>query len=282
MDIIRVRLRKPRRVLSFLCEGLTIGRDEPCIVNTENGLEWGVCVLPPEPCGADEARRVKMRVVRRATDSDRQTLQDIEEEEAKAQKVCQRRIEKHGLDMKLVESEYAFDKSRMTFHFIAENRVDFRELVRDLAHELRHRIELRHIQVRDQAKMTGGLGTCGRQLCCASFLDDFKPISMRMAKSQNLSLNPAKISGQCGRLLCCLGYENDQYEKCRRQKPEGGQAPCAEAPCRRENPAPAEDGPEPPQPAVQAPVPQGRPEEGDAQPKRKRKKKRRGKKGGES
>lgn len=282
MEIIRVRLRKPRRVLSFLCEGLTIGRDEPCIVNTENGLEWGVCVLPPEPCGAEEARRVKMRVVRRATESDRQTLMDLEEEEAKAQKVCQRRIERHGLDMKLVESEYAFDKSRMTFHFIAENRVDFRELVRDLAHELRHRIELRHIQVRDQAKMTGGLGTCGRQLCCASFLDDFKPISMRMAKSQNLSLNPAKISGQCGRLLCCLGYENDQYEKCRRQKPDGAQAPCAGTPC-RQAPPPPQDGAGAAVPAAPPAAPPGpQTAEAEGQPRRKRKKKRRGKKGGEA
>ena len=229
MDIVRVRLRKPRRVLSFLCEGLTLNRDDACVVHTEDGLELGVCVLPPEPRSPEETHRVRMRVLRRATPEDLQNLLDIERQEARAQEVCRRKIEKHSLPMKLVDTECAFDKSRITFHFVAENRVDFRELVRDLAHELRSRIELRHIQVRDQAKLTGGLGTCGRPLCCASFLDEFRPISMRMAKAQNLSLNPAKISGQCGKLLCCLSYESDQYEACRkrRQDGEGCQAPCA-------------------------------------------------------
>lgn len=275
MDIVRVRLRKPRRVLSFLCEGIALNRDDACIVHTEEGLEWGVCVLPPEPRSPEETRRVRMRVLRRATAEDAQTMRDIERQEERARDVCRRRIERHNLDMKLVDTECSYDKSRVTFHFVAENRVDFRELVRDLAHELRSRIELRHIQVRDQAKLTGGLGTCGRPLCCAGFLEEFRPISMRMAKAQNLSLNPAKISGQCGKLLCCLSYESDQYEACRKRRSDGegcGGAPCAAG----DAPRPAdrrEPAPRPAEPASsEAAAPQG-----DGAAKRKRKKKRRSK-----
>ncbi len=275
MDIVRVRLRKPRRVLSFLCEGIALNREDACIVHTEEGLEWGVCVLPPEPRSPEETRRVRMRVLRRATAEDAQTMRDIERQEERARDVCRRRIEKHNLAMKLVDTECSYDKSRVTFHFVAENRVDFRELVRDLAHELRSRIELRHIQVRDQAKLTGGLGTCGRQLCCASFLEEFRPISMRMAKAQNLSLNPAKISGQCGKLLCCLSYESDQYEACRKRRTDGDggcQAPCAAG----EAPRPAERRGPPPRPAESLPADTA-PPQGDAAVKRKRKKKRRSK-----
>ena len=218
MEIVRIRLRKPRRVLCFRTDGLVLERDAPCVVETENGLEWGVCVLPPEPCSDEIGRRTHMRVVRRATASDFDNYAHIVGEEARAQEICRRKVEKHALPMKLVDTEFTYDRHKIIFHFVAENRVDFRELVRDLAHDLRQRIELRHIQVRDQAKLVGGLGTCGRQLCCSTFLEDFKPISMRMAKSQNLSLNPAKISGQCGRLLCCLGYEADMYDKPKKKR----------------------------------------------------------------
>ena len=218
MQTARIRLRKPRRVLSFQCGEIALLRDEPCIVQTDRGLEWGVCVLPPEPCSEEMAALQGMRVVRKANGSDNKTLEIISADERKARGICLEKIRQRELPMKLVDVEYTFDKRKVVFYFTADDRVDFRELVRDLAHELRTRIELRHIQVRDEAKMVGGIASCGRELCCTSWLDEFKPISMRMAKRQNLSLNPSKISGQCGRLLCCLAYENDQYESAKRRK----------------------------------------------------------------
>jgi len=217
MNTVRVRLRKPRRVHQFLCGDLDIHRNEPCLVQTERGMEWGVCVLPPEPIPRDMEKRFKDRVVRKATMEDERTHSWLIQEEKRAFDVGQKRMMKRDLAMKLVDCEYTFDKKKIIFYFTADDRVDFRELVRDLAHELRSRIELRHIQVRDEARMVGGIGSCGRELCCSTWLGDFKPISMRMAKRQNLSLNPSKISGQCGRLLCCLAYENDQYEAVKRQ-----------------------------------------------------------------
>ncbi|NLN92847.1 MAG: stage 0 sporulation family protein [Candidatus Hydrogenedens sp.] len=191
---------------------LSLQRDDPLIVNTEQGLEWATCLLPPEPCTDEEKLSPDLKVVRKATTPDHHALEALESEERLAWQVCLKRIEKRNLPMRLVDAEYTFDKHKITFYFTAENRVDFRELVRDLARELHSRIELRHIQVRDRSKLVGGLGCCGRELCCASWLEHFVPISMRMAKCQNLSLNPGKISGQCGRLLCCLQYENEVYE----------------------------------------------------------------------
>ncbi len=217
MQTVKVRLRKPRRVFTFLCNDLHLERDQPCLVQSDRGTEWGVCVLPPEPCPPEMERRYSMRVLRKVSWRDEETLEWMVTEEAKAVSICAKEIEKHKLPMKLVDAEYTFDKRKIIFYFTADDRVDFRELVRDLAHHLRTRIELRHIQVRDEAKMVGGIGGCGRELCCTTWLNDFKPISMRMAKRQNLSLNPSKISGQCGRLLCCLAYENDQYESAKRQ-----------------------------------------------------------------
>jgi len=218
MPIVRVRLRKPRRVFTFLCDNnLELERDAPCIVQSDRGSEWGSCLLPPEPLPQEMEKRYSMRVLRRASESDHDTLNYLLAEESKAHRLCFDKIRLHNLPMKLVDVEYTFDKQKIIFYFTADDRVDFRDLVRDLAHELRARIELRHIQVRDEAKMVGGIGGCGRELCCTTWLSDFKPISMRMAKRQNLSLNPSKISGQCGRLLCCLSYENDQYEAARKQ-----------------------------------------------------------------
>ncbi|MBI3117178.1 MAG: stage 0 sporulation protein [Candidatus Hydrogenedentes bacterium] len=217
MYTVKIRLRKPRRVFCFLCDDVTLQRDEECLVQSDRGLEWARCILPPEPCPPEMERRYTMRVVRRVDQSDLATHQYLVQEEAKARGMCLERIKRRNLPMKLVDVEYTFDKKKVIFYFTADDRVDFRELVRDLAHELRTRIELRHIQVRDEAKMVGGIGSCGRELCCSTWLNDFKPISMRMAKRQNLSLNPSKISGQCGRLLCCLSYENDQYEEMKRR-----------------------------------------------------------------
>ncbi|HEX73338.1 MAG TPA: stage 0 sporulation protein [Candidatus Hydrogenedentes bacterium] len=225
MQIVKVRLRKPRRVLPFLCgDNFKIDRDDHCIVESDHGPEWGMCVLPPEPCPSDVAERHSMRLLRRATPADFKNMEALMHEERRARRVCLEKIERRNLPMKLVDVEFSFDQKKATFFFTADERVDFRELVRDLAHELRMRIELRHIQVRDEAKLVGGLGSCGRALCCASWLNEFKPISMRMAKRQNLSLNPTKISGQCGRLLCCLAYENELYDKGRCGKKEAAAA----------------------------------------------------------
>ncbi len=229
MNLTRIRLRKPRRVLNFSCTDVPLQRDDVCIVHSDRGHEWGVCLLPPEPCSEEIGRKMSMRVLRKASQNDRRTYEMIVDDERRARAACLNLIQTREMPMKLVDVEYTFDKRKVVFFFTAEERVDFRELVRDLAHELRTRIELRHIQVRDEAKMVGGLGCCGRELCCASWLNEFAPISMRMAKRQNLSLNPTKISGQCGRLLCCLGYENDQYEDPKKRKRAAQQS----APCRQ-------------------------------------------------
>lgn len=210
-QMVKVRLRKPTRVFTFLCGDLALRRDDDCIVKTDRGIEYGTCVLPAEPAPPDAEERFKMTVVRKATQADESTLYQIEIEERKAKELCAEKIRERKLPMKLVDAEYTFDRHKITFYFTAADRVDFRQLVRDLAQHLRTRIELRHIQVRDEARITGGIGVCGRELCCSTWLGEFKPISMKMAKRQNLSLNPSKISGQCGRLLCCLAYENEQY-----------------------------------------------------------------------
>jgi cell fate regulator YaaT (PSP1 superfamily) len=215
---VKVRLRKPRRVFTFVCNDVDLKRDEACIVQSDRGMEWGTCLLPPEPMPQEMQERYSMRVLRKAGPEDEETHAFLEREEATAKSLCKKKIDERKLPMKLVDVEYTFDKKKVVFYFTADDRVDFRELVRDLAHELRSRIEMRHIQVRDEAKMVGGIGSCGRALCCTTWLNDFKPISMRMAKRQNLALNPSKISGQCGRLLCCLAYENDQYESLKKQQ----------------------------------------------------------------
>lgn len=211
MQTVRIRLRKPTRVFTFLCPDLPLKRDERCIVRTDRGLEYGICVTPPEACPQEMEERVKMTVVRKATPHDESSFQQLQVQERKARDFCAQRMRDRRLPMKLVDVEYTFDKRKVIFYFTAAERVDFRELVRDLAQELKTRIELRHIQVRDEAKLVGGLGMCGRALCCATWLREFHPISMKMAKRQNLSLNPSKISGQCSRLLCCLSYESDFY-----------------------------------------------------------------------
>ena len=219
MQVVRVRLRKPRRVLHFVCgDNMPLHRDDPCVVQSDRGHEWGICVLPPEPCPESMAKRNTMRVLRKANMNDVKAQEMLVDEERQAFRLGFEKIAERRMPMKLVDAEYTFDKRRLVLYFTAEDRIDFRELVRDLAQDLRTRIELRHIQVRDEAKMVGGLGSCGRELCCSTWLNEFKPISMRMAKRQNLSLNPSKISGQCGRLLCCLGYENDLYGEPQKRK----------------------------------------------------------------
>lgn len=290
MQTVKVRLRKPRRVLTFLCgDNFILDRDDPCIVQSDHGPEWGICVLPPEPCPPDMEKRYSMRLLRKATPADFKNLEALAHEERKAKAVCFEKIQRRNMPMKLVDVEFSFDQKKVTFFFTADERVDFRELVRDLAHELRMRIELRHIQVRDEAKLVGGLGSCGRGLCCASWLNEFKPISMRMAKRQNLSLNPTKISGQCGRLLCCLGYENDLYDSSGRRKPDlpiAQSAPLSEdaeedmlLPDEEENVPEADTASEaaqtgPASPPKQAPASEPRPTANQQRPPRKRRGKR--------
>ena len=227
MYTVKVRLRKPARVFTALCDYTDLGREQPCIVRSEKGLEYAVCVVPPEESPSDARERYPMSIVRRATDHDTITHRQLMDDEARGKRLCFQKIRERKLAMKLVDCEYSFDRKKVTFYFTAEDRVDFRELVRDLAADLKTRIELRHIQVRDEAKMVGGIGTCGRELCCTTWLNEFMPISMKMAKRQNLSLNPGKISGQCGRLMCCLSYENEVYSKTK--KAQGSIAPDPEA-----------------------------------------------------
>ncbi len=218
MQTVKIRLRKPTRVFSFLSpDNLTLRRHDNCIVRSDRGLEFGTCVLPPEPCPEHMEARYPMTVVRKATHNDESTFRQIQIEEQKAREIGARKIAERDMPMKLVDVEYTFDRHKVIFYFTAADRVDFRDLVRDLAHDLKTRIELRHIQVRDEAKIVGGLGVCGRELCCSTWLREFMPISMKMAKRQNLSLNPSKISGQCGRLLCCLSYENELYKEAKKR-----------------------------------------------------------------
>lgn len=256
MQTAKVRLRKPNRVLTFLC-AISLNRAECCVVRTGRGLEYGTCIMPPEPCSEEMADRIAIQVIRRATEHDTTMFKRILADEARARDICARKIAETNIPMKLVDAEYTFDRRKVIFYFTAEQRVDFRELVRDLAHALRTRIELRHIQVRDQAKMVGGIGECGRLLCCRTWLREFMPISMKMAKRQNLSLNPEKISGQCGRLMCCLAYESDQYEDKKKRKPRP-------EPIIKTEPAPEaeelEEGPEVGEPVEFEPEPEPQPE----------------------
>jgi len=218
LQAVKVRLRKPTRVFIFLARDITLARGDNVIVRSDRGLECGTCIVEPEDCPDEMSKRYTMSVVRKMTQHDENTYRQIAVDEAMAGNLCRQKIRDRSLPMNLVDVEYTFDRHKVIFYFTAEDRVDFRELVRDLAHELKARIELRHIQVRDKAKLVGGFAACGRELCCATWLTGFMPISMRMAKRQSLSLNPSKISGQCGRLMCCLSYENDQYHDPRKRK----------------------------------------------------------------
>lgn len=222
LQTVKVRLRKPGRVHVFVNRNKSVhlNRNDNCIVKTERGQEFGVCVFPPEECSEEESKRFDNTIVRKASPHDTLTWEQIKGDEERAVKKCFELIRTRKLKMKLVDCEYSFDRKKIIFYFTADDRVDFRELVKDLAADLKARIELRHIQVRDEAKIIGGIGSCGRELCCTSWMREFMPISMKMAKKQNLSLNPSKISGQCGRLMCCLSYENDMYQNVRKSQPK--------------------------------------------------------------
>jgi len=211
--VVGVSMRKGCKVAYFDPDRLSLRTGDEVIVPTSKGVEFGVVTSPAREIPDTSMPGELKKVVRRATDRDRQQRERNEIRRDRAFRKCQELIVKHQLPMKLIDIDYVFDGSSITFYFTAEGRVDFRVLVRDLASALKTRIELRQIGVRDEAKMIGGLGPCGRTLCCALFLEEFYPISIRMAKEQHLPLNPAKISGVCGRLMCCLRYEQDSYRR---------------------------------------------------------------------
>lgn len=211
-EIIGVRFKSGGKQYYFDPQGQQVEPGQGVIIETSRGLEYGECAQGNTMVEDEEVVQPLRPMVRIATDKDLETVQKNHEKEKKAFTICQEKIAAHGLDMKLVEVEYNFEGNKILFFFTSEGRVDFRALVKDLASVFHARIELRQIGVRDEAKMLGGLGICGRPLCCASFLDEFQPVSIKMAKTQNLSLNPTKISGTCGRLMCCLKYEQEAYE----------------------------------------------------------------------
>lgn len=222
--VVAVRFKKPGKVYYFdpNGHGPSIHDGDTLVVETVRGLELGECATAVFEVPDDEIVPPLRKVVRVATDKDIRQAESNREKERNAYTVCQEKILAHKIEMKLVDVEYAFDNSKIIFYFTANGRVDFRSLVKDLASVFKTRIELRQIGVRDEAKMLGGLGPCGRPICCGTFLGDFQPVSIKMAKEQNLSLNPTKISGLCGRLMCCLKYEQDNYEEARKKLPRVG------------------------------------------------------------
>ena len=221
-NVISVRFRGGCKTYYFDPRELTVQDGDDVIVETNQGLEFVHCTQGNHPVADSMVVQPLRPVLRLATENDRRTAQLCRQKEKDAFRICQKKIAEHKLEMKLVRVECNFDSSKILFFFTADGRVDFRELVKDLASVFRARIELRQIGVRDEAKMLGGLGICGRPFCCAQFLDDFVPVSIKMAKEQGLSLNPSKISGSCGRLMCCLAYEQKSYEYLNSITPQAG------------------------------------------------------------
>ncbi|MEY7999409.1 stage 0 sporulation family protein [Clostridium sp. Mt-5] len=220
--VVGVRFKKAGKIYYFSPDNLNIQEGNNVIVETARGIEFGNCVIRPKNIDESDIVPPLKNVLRIATEEDVKKHDENKRKEKEAFEICIEKIQQHNLKMKLIDVEYTFDNNKVIFYFTADGRVDFRELVKDLASIFRTRIELRQIGVRDEAKMIGGLGPCGRTMCCATFLGDFVPVSIKMAKEQNLSLNPTKISGICGRLMCCLNYEQDTYEKIRQRLPKRG------------------------------------------------------------
>lgn len=209
--VVGVRFKKAGKIYYFTPANIDIKKFDHAIVETARGLEYGEVVVGKREVAEKDLVQPLKPVLRKATEEDALKVEDNKIREKEAYTICEEKIAKHKLPMKLINVEFTFDVNKIIFYFTAEGRIDFRELVKDLASVFRTRIELRQIGVRDEAKMLGGIGCCGRPLCCSTFLGDFEPVSIRMAKEQNLSLNPTKISGICGRLMCCLKYESDNY-----------------------------------------------------------------------
>lgn len=212
--VVGVRFRKAGKIYFFKPGQLQLQKGDEVIVETVRGIEYGRVVIGPRWVPVEETVAPLREVIRKATPEDRIRVEQNRRDAEEAFAICQQKIAEHGLPMKLIDAEYTFDRGKILFYFTAEGRVDFRELVKDLAAVFKTRIELRQIGVRDEAKLVGGIGPCGRELCCCTFLCEFEPVSIKMAKWQNLSLNPTKISGLCGRLMCCLKFEEDSYRPC--------------------------------------------------------------------
>lgn len=222
LEVVGVRFKEAGKIYYFAPGQESLSRGQAVIVETVRGIEYGEVVIADKQMDEEDVVLPLKSILRIADDKDAMIVRENKVAAFDAHAVCVEKIREHKLDMKLVDVEYTFDRNKVIFYFTAEGRVDFRELVKDLAAVFRTRIELRQIGVRDEAKLLGGIGPCGRVLCCSSFLGEFEPVSIKMAKDQNLSLNPTKISGVCGRLMCCLKYENDTYEEMRRDLPDYG------------------------------------------------------------
>lgn len=223
VKVTGVRFKMAGKVYYFDPDTFELNIGDNVIVETARGMEFGTVTMAPALVRDEEIVSPLKKIIRIADDNDYKKHLENEKKKEKAMALCQEKIDKRGLVMKLIDVEYTFDNSKVIFYFTADGRVDFRELVKDLAAVFKMRIELRQIGVRDEAKMMGGIGSCGKSLCCHTWLSDFEPVSIKMAKVQNLSLNPAKISGICGRLMCCLKYENDVYMELRRGMPDVGE-----------------------------------------------------------
>ncbi len=222
VNVVGVRFKKAGKIYYFDPDELKIEVNSYAIVETARGIEYGEVVVSNREVPDEEIVAPLKKVIRIATEEDSQHAEDNQKKEKEAFEICLKKIKDHNLQMKLIDVEYTFDNNKVLFYFTADGRVDFRELVKDLAAVFKTRIELRQIGVRDESKMMGGIGICGRILCCKSFLGEFQPVSIKMAKEQGLSLNPTKISGTCGRLMCCLKYEQDAYEDIIERVPKVG------------------------------------------------------------
>ncbi|MDZ4230536.1 MAG: stage 0 sporulation family protein [Dehalococcoidales bacterium] len=222
-EIVGVRFKKTGKVYYFDPAGIDLAVNDYVVVETARGPEFGQVVIIPGQVLASEAEKPSKSVVRKANPEDIERARELEAKEREALAECAKLVSKFNLPMKLLSAEYSLDGKRLTFYFGAAERVDFRDLVRELANRLKVRVELRQTGPRDEAKLIGGCGRCGRQLCCSGFLSEFAPVSIRMAKDQGLPLNPMKISGCCGRLMCCLGYESDYYREMKGRLPKNGQ-----------------------------------------------------------
>ena len=222
IKVVGIRFQRAGKIYYFDPLDYDLETAMHVIVETARGVETGTVLIPPKEVDDDKVVQPLKPVIRIATEDDEKVIEKNKEKEAEAYVICKEKIAKHGLDMKLVAAEYTFDNNKLLFYFTADGRIDFRELVKDLASVFRTRIELRQIGVRDETKMLGGIGICGRELCCRSYLTDFVPVSIKMAKEQNLSLNPTKISGVCGRLMCCLKNEQETYEYLNSRLPSVG------------------------------------------------------------
>ena len=222
IKVVGVRFKKAGKIYYFDPADMNIQKDTYVVVETARGIEFGECVIGIKEINENNIVSPLKSVLRIATNEDIEKHFKNNDKEKDAFDICLKKIQEHGLTMKLIDVEYTFDNNKVIFYFTADGRVDFRDLVKDLATIFKTRIELRQIGVRDEAKMLGGLGPCGRPMCCSSFLGDFASVSIKMAKEQNLSLNPTKISGICGRLMCCLNYEQSTYEDIRKRMPKVG------------------------------------------------------------